>query len=379
MPTELKLPISTNVSSAAKQRSGKESFLNREIQLFGKTIRDKVKERFYSDMHVLLSASVDIRTALELFTTEIRNPSLRLHFENICSSLTRGSSLSLALKDSGKFSQYEYVSIRIGEESGQLNEVLFSLSEYFAKRIKMKRQIVSVFTYPFFLITVTFGVLYFMLNNVVPMFAEVFQRFGKELPPFTQKIISASNFVGTYSIWLIVTFIVIATVLFFQRNEHWYRKLSANFIIRMPLFGVLIRKIYLARFCQAMKLLIKAKIPLVEALEMVENMIGFVPLEQAISSVRNNLLKGSNLHTEMASHNIFDRRMVSLIKVSEEVNKLDSMFEKLANQYNDEVEHRTSVMGSLIEPLMILTIGAIVGVILVAMYQPLFNISNILE
>jgi type IV pilus assembly protein PilC len=238
---------------------------------------------------------------------------------------------------------------------------------------------VSVFTYPFFLITVTFGVLYFMLNNVVPMFAEVFQRFGKELPPFTQKIISASNFVGTYGIWFLSTIVIIAAILFHQRKEHWFRKLSAHILLRMPLFGLLIRKVYLARFCQAMKLLVKAKIPLVEALEMVEKMIGFVPLEEALSSVRSNLLKGSNLHTEMASHAIFDRRMVSLIKVSEEVNKLDAMFEKLANQYNDEVEHRTSVMGSLIEPLMILMIGAIVGVILVAMYQPLFNISNILE
>lgn len=354
------------------------AFLQRDIS-FGSTLNDKLKERFYNDLHVLIAAGVDIKTALELFYTELEKKKQRNFFKELTDDVIRGESLSGAMEKRKNFSKYECVSIRIGEETGQITDILKEMTGHFAKRIKMKRQLVSVFSYPSFLLTVTFGVLYFMLNNVVPMFAEVFQRFGKELPAFTMAIIHASENVKAYGGIVFLILLLIITTLYTQRKKTWFRKYAAAFALRIPIFGKLLHKVYLSCFCQSMQLLVAAKIPLVEALSLVEKMIAFYPMEQALQTIRTGLAKGRSLHEGMSEFPVFERRMVSLIKVSEEVNSLDTMFDRLAKQYNEEVEYRTSIMGSLIEPLMILMIGVIVGVILVAMYQPLFNISNILE
>lgn len=354
------------------------AFLQRDIS-FGKILTDKLKERFYNDLHVLIAAGVDIKTALELFYAELEKKKQQTFFKELTDDVIRGESLSGAMTKRKGFSNYECVSIRIGEETGQITDILKEMTGYFAKRIKMKRQLVSVFSYPAFLLTVTFGVLYFMLNNVVPMFAEVFQRFGKELPAFTMTIIHASENVKAYGGLIFLSLFIIFILLYTQRKKTWFRKYSAALALRIPIFGKLLHKVYLSRFCQSMQLLVAAKIPLVEALSLVEKMIEFYPMEQALQTIRTGLSRGRALHEGMSEFPVFERRMVSLIKVSEEVNSLDTMFDRLAKQYNDEVEYRTSIMGSLIEPLMILIIGVIVGVILVAMYQPLFNISNILE
>lgn len=354
------------------------AFLQRDISL-GSMVNDKLKERFYNDMHVLISAGVDIKTALELFYTELEKKKQRSFFSELTEDVIRGSSMSGAMEKRKVFSRYECVSIRIGEETGQITDILKELTGYFARRIKMKRQLVSVFSYPSFLLTVTFGVLYFMLNNVVPMFAEVFERFGKELPAFTLAIIHASEHVKAYGGVVMLSVLLVILMLYLQRKKTWLRKYAAMIALRIPIFGKLLHKVYLSRFCQSMQLLVSAKIPLIEALALVEKMIEFYPMEQALQTIRIGLSKGRALHEGMADFPVFERRMVSLIKVSEEVNSLDTMFDRLAKQYNDEVEYRTAIMGSLIEPLMILMIGVIVGVILVAMYQPLFNISNILE
>jgi type IV pilus assembly protein PilC len=138
----------------------------------------------------------------------------------------------------------------------------------------------------------------------------------------------------------------------------------------------MISKIYLARFCQSMNLLISSKTPLVTAIELVKKMIGFYPIEISLEIMQEDIMKGQPLHISLSKFKIYNKRMVSLIKVAEEVNQLDTMFAKLAKQYTDEVEHETSILGSLIEPIMIIFLGLLVALILVAMYLPLFQMSN---
>jgi type IV pilus assembly protein PilC len=378
MTKALRIPeASVRVKNAADD--GILAFLNKDISIGGAIVNDKLKERYYNDLNVLLSAGVDLKTALEMFANELDKKKQRQFFNDMVDQVIKGKSLSSAMENKMKFSKYECVSIRIGEETGELSNILKELSAYFMRRIKLKRQVISVFSYPFFLLTVTFGVLYFMLNNVVPMFADIFQRFGKELPPFTLSIIRASDMVKSGGLYFLLIVFALVLLIYGQRKKEWFRSGSAWMLIRLPVFGKLVHKIYLSRFCQSMQLLVAAKVPLVEALALVRSMIDFYPIEEALDEMSADILKGKSLHEGMAKFPFFDRRMVSLVRVSEEVNSLDSMFARLTVQYNDEVEHRTSVLGSLIEPLMILLIGVIVGVILVAMYQPLFNISNILE
>ena len=144
----------------------------------------------------------------------------------------------------------------------------------------------------------------------------------------------------------------------------------------MPVIGPMITKIYLARFCQSMKLLLGAKTKLIDALELIEKMIAFYPIEVALKQVRKEVMKGKSLNEGLSGFKIFNKRMLSLIKVSEEVNQPEKIFEKLSQQLSDEVDHQNALLSKLIEPIFIVVLGVIVGFILVAMYLPMFKLST---
>lgn len=215
-----------------------------------------------------------------------------------------------------------------------------------------------------------------MMKFVVPMFADVFKRFKGELPYFTRLIIRLSDAFSNYSLYLFLGITIIVVFLYGKRKTVWFRKLSADVLLRTPIMKDMISKIYLARFCQSMNLLISAKTPLVTAIDLVKKMVGFYPIEVSLETIQEDILKGQPLHLSLSKFKIYNRRMISLIRVAEEVNQLDVMFSKLAKQYSDEVEHQTSILGSLIEPIMIIFLGLLVAIILVAMYLPLFQMSS---
>lgn len=351
-------------------------FLNKDIKLLGSSFNDKKKERFYSELFILFSAGVDIRSALELIEEEQTKEKDRLLFSTIKESIIAGNSLSKSLKETGHFTMYEYYSLQIGEESGRLTEVLSELAIFFNKKIQQKRQLTSALSYPTVVFFASFGAIFFMMKFVVPMFSDVFKRFKGELPAFTKLIIRISDLFGNYSLYFITFFLVIVGFLYSQRQAVWFRKYGAELMLRTPIMKDMIGKIYLARFCQSMNLLISAKTPLVTAIDLVKKMVGFYPIEASLGIVQDDLLKGKPLHLSLSKFTIYNRRMISLLKVAEEVNQLDTMFSRLSKQYSDEVEHQTSILGSLIEPIMIIFLGVLVAVILVAMYLPLFQMSS---
>jgi type IV pilus assembly protein PilC len=218
-----------------------------------------------------------------------------------------------------------------------------------------------------------------MLSTVVPMFQEVFEQFGKELPYLTQQIIKVSD---NFSVFMFVLAGVIGACIgfhFWQRKEIWYRKATGNIVIRLPLFGNLFKKIYLARFTQSMSLLIISRTPLVKSLELVAEMIDFYPIEEALHATKEEILKGNNLHVGLEKFSIFDKRFISMIKIAEEINKLDLTFERLTQQLNNDIDHQTKLLGTLMEPIIIIIIGAVVGVIMIAMYLPMFNLSDVIQ
>jgi type IV pilus assembly protein PilC len=350
--------------------------LNKDIKLFGSSFGDKKKESFYSELTILFAAGVDIRSALELIEEEQGKEKDRLLFRRIKESVIAGNSLSKAVADTGLFSSYEFFSLQIGEESGRLTEVLKELSNFFSKKIKQKRQLVSALSYPFVVFIASFGAVFFMLKFVVPMFSDVFKRFKGELPAFTKLIIRASDAMSAYSSYVFIFLIIGGLFLYLQRNAIWFRNYGAKLVLKLPILKDLIAKIYLARFCQSMNLLISSRTSLVTAIDLVEKMVGFYPIESSLAGIKEDVMKGLPLHVSLAKYPIYNRRMISLIKVAEEVNQLDTMFGRLAQQYSDEVEHQTSILGSLIEPIMIIFLGLLVAVILVAMYLPLFQMSS---
>ncbi len=363
----------------------KEKELKFELKLdlknnsFSKKLTDKKKEVFYRELGMLLKSGVDFKKALEILSHQSGSKFEKQLILSIKDKVVHGKSIYEALMTSGQFSPYEYYSIQIGEETRKLEEVLLELQKYFNRKIQMRRQIVSVLTYPAIVMLVTVSVLYFMLNKVVPMFSSVFKQFGSELPKSTQIILKLSNYSGT--IFLLLFILMFGSVVFHHvmKNKDSYRNKTSKMIIRIPYFGKLIQKIYLARFCQSMNLLITSKTTLLNSLSLTSKMIRFYPIEKSIVAIKSDVTKGISISDSMKKHPIFENKMVSMIEVAEQINQLDTMFERLTEQYNEDINHQTKMIGVVLEPLIIIFIGVIVGIIMISMYAPMFDLSKIIK
>ncbi|MEL6863603.1 MAG: type II secretion system F family protein, partial [Bacteroidota bacterium] len=328
--------------------------MNKEIHLFGHGMNLKRKEALYSDLGVLLSAGLDIQRALSLIENNQQKAPQKALIASIKATVLAGDSLSAALRKTGYFSDYEVYSIQIGEESGQLLSVLQELSAFYAKSMRYKQQLVSALSYPTFVISFAFLVIFFLLKYLVPLFSDVYQKFDGELPAITQKIIYLSDWIGQNGFYLIGSVALIIALLYWQRRQIWFRKFSASFMLNSPIFGPIFQRIYLSRFCQSMFLLLQARVPLLKAVELVRLMVGFYPIEVSLEQAEKDILQGSLLNETLSKSSFYPQQFIALIQVGEEASTLEQMFQKLAKQYSDEAEQRTNVIGSLLEPILII-------------------------
>lgn len=346
---------------------------------FSKKLSDKKKEVFYRELGMLLKSGVDFKKALEILSNQSATNFEKEIIIQIKNKVIEGRSIYESMRETKMFSPYEYYSIQIGEETRKLEEVLGELQKYFNSKIQMKRQVVSVLTYPSIVMLVTFLVLYFMLNKVVPMFSSVFRQFGSELPKSTQIIIKISNHSGTIFALLLGTILSLIVAHALLKGKESYRAITTKMVLKIPYFGNLIRKIYISRFCQAMNLLITSKTTLINSLSLTAKMIGFYPIEIAILAIKEDITRGSSLNESLKKHPVFENKMVSMVEVAEQVNQLETMFERLTEQYNEEINHQTKMIGVVLEPMIIIVIGLIVGVIMISMYAPMFDLSKIIN
>lgn len=357
--------------------AGITKILNTEIKLFEKKFGQKQKEWFYTEMGLLLSAGVDIKTAFDMIEDETKEKKHKILIGQIRDDVIAGNTISGAMKKHGHvFSNYEWQGVKIGEETGKLPEVLNELGKYYSGAVKLKRQIIGTLTYPVIVITLAVLIVYFMLSFVVPMFGDIFKQTGGQLPATTRFLINVSNHSTPvfYTLVLLVTGCLIVHRT--QGKKEWYRHYTSEFFLKLPLVNQLIRKIFLARFCQSMRLLLGAKVLLIDALDLVKKMIDYYPIETALEGVQKDVLAGKSLNESLSQHSIFPKKLTALIKISEEVNAPELIFEKLSNQYSEEIEHQQAVLGKVIEPFFIIVLGLVIGFILIAMYMPLFQLSN---
>lgn len=359
-----------------KASSNAFDFLNKDISFSGSGLKEKQKEEFYSELGMLLSSGIDMRSALKIICEEQSKKKEKAIFEKLFEDLLAGENLSESMKSSGHFSSYESYSIGIGEETGRLNEILNDMASYFANRIKQRRQLISTFTYPIIVVVTALLVVIFMMNFIVPMFVDIFKRFSGDLPTLTKWVMDASEAFNQnfgYFIFIILTLVI---GLLAVKNKLWYRKYASALLLKLPVMGILLKKVYLARFCHTMALLLSAKIPLLRAINLMGKMISFYPFEQALLQFEDGILHGKTLHQSMEEFSLFDSKIKSLTKVGEEINQLDHIYESLSKQYNEELQHQIGLLNSLLEPILIIFVGLFVALILVAMYLPMFQMSN---
>jgi type IV pilus assembly protein PilC len=361
--------------SPKPEKKGVWEFLNRDISL-NSGISEKFKENMYLELAILLDAGVNIRSALELIRDSQAKLKNRKAVDSILESLVSGSSLAQSLEATGYFSNYECFSIQIGEETGKLNHILKELAVFFQKKIRQRRQIVGALTYPAVVLTVAFTAIIFMVSYVVPMFSDVFKRFGGDLPYPTKIVLYVSKMVRQY--FLISVLVSIASILIIRsrRKSNRFRALSSGIVLKIPVVNSLITRIYLSRFANTMSLLISSRIPILQGIIMCRKIIGFYPIENSLLDIEAKVMEGMSLNEALSGHDIYPKKMVSMVRVGEDVNQLELFFSRISEQYSDEVEYQTGLLGKAIEPLIIILLGIVVGSILIAMYLPLFKLGQ---
>lgn len=366
-------------ASKTKKNDWLQRILSYDISLSGKTFSNKKKEAFFSELYILLSSGLDFRSALEIVVTEQTNDKDKKMYTEVYEQVVRGTSLSDALEATGKFNKNDYYSVKIGEETGRIAEVLEDLTAYYGRVIKQTRQLVGVFSYPILVLITAFAAVFFMLNVMVPKFQDIFNRSNAELPALTKNIMNISKFTSDHAGLFFFFLFALVMLLYAIRKKESYRNISSGLALRLPFFGTIIRMMVQQKLFQTLALLTASRITLSHAIQLVRQMTTFYPMEKALEKMEKDIMRGKSLHESMAECSIFDKRASSLVKVGEEVNKLEDIFKTLSKQYSEQLEHSIGMLGGLLEPILIIFIGLLVGVILIAMYLPMFQMGSVIQ
>lgn len=359
-----------------RNQSGLDHLLKKEIVLFGERFNNKKKQAFYQELSVLLKAGITFKEGLTLIVDSLKKNADKELIQSVLNDVVNGKPFSEALLASKAFSEYEFYSLQIGEETGTTAQVCKELGIFYERKNEQKRIIIAALTYPSIVLTTALVVVIFMLNYVVPMFQDIFRQNNVELPALTKVIVKLSSLTKTYGLYglLLLLGLFFAGRLF--KDNARYRKTLHYSVLKIPVLGTFITKVYLAQFTQAVALLTTAKVPLLNSIQMAKKMIRFVPLQEALDKVENSILKGSSLSASLKENLLFDNRIISLVKVAEETNQTEYVFQQLSEQYNQEVVQQSKIMTTVLEPLIILFVGILVAVLLVAMYLPMFKLSS---
>jgi type IV pilus assembly protein PilC len=364
----------TKKSAKAPSHSAGSGWLQMELQL-GPVYSMRNKEVLYREIGLMLGSGLALKDTLELLANEQKGGKRKAILEQIAADIRKGDNLEIAIGKSGAFSEYECVSIRMGEESGRLPDIVHQLGDYFKPRVAQRRTLTGALTYPLVILATSFGAVGFMLVYMVPMFRDVFSRTGKQLPVITQIVVSASDAVVASAGWVLLLALGLSYAMMRYRKHAALRSISSKVLLKLPIIGDHYRTGVLMQWCGAMALMLGSGVSLINALQLSGRLTHDAQLKATLTSIEEKLLKGQYLYQTMKGSPFFDSRFILLVQVAEEAHALNSVFSQLAEQYREDMEHRSKMLGTLLEPIIILFLGAIVGFILLAMYLPIFQMG----
>lgn len=354
-------------------------FLKRDIDIsfHKRTFDDRKKEQFYSELSILLDSGLDLKSAIGLLRESQKSGKLNNQLQRIETAITLGKAMSEAMKEEKMIGDYEYYSLQIGEETGKTAIILKELGVYFKNKLQQKQITIKAISYPLVVGFTAILAIIFMLAFVVPLFAGIFQGMGQDLPFLTRVILNTSDWFSEYYAFLLLSLITSIIIFKLLKQKVWFRDYFSHTLLKIPLLRDFILKLHLSRLCNSMALLLSSGVNLVRALELNQKMISFYPIANGLVKAKDELLAGKLLNEALSAQKIFPLKMIALLKVGEEVNKLDEFFAKISNQYERELETQSSILGSVLEPVILVFLGAVVAFILIAMYLPLFDLNRL--
>lgn len=366
------IKIKTNKN---KVRNKEESIWKKDFKVFKVKLSDKDKQNLYRQLHTLSQAKVDINTILEVIISEKEKDTKEV-FSKIQDDLIQGKSLSKSFQSSKLFSDFEIFSIKVGEESGNSEAIYYQLIKVYQRKIKQKNMLINALSYPVLVLFFAIITTIFMLKFIVPIFTDAFKQFGGELPWLTQKIIYLSSIINDNFIVLILLSLSISFLIFRYWTNEKFKVFRYWIILKIPIVGELIKQLSFSQLFSFWKLMFSAKIPMNTAIELLTKTTKLNEVKVALKKCNEDLLKGKTIYNSFKQSKLFNQQTLALIRVGEDTNKLDIMFEKLSESFQEEAEHKIEILGSVIEPILIVLIGSLVGVILIALYMPMFEMSN---
>jgi type IV pilus assembly protein PilC len=330
---------------------------------------------FTRQFSVMLDAGLPLVQCLEILGGQEENKAFAAMINDVRSDVESGSSVAEAMRKHPKAFDNLFVNmVAAGEAGGILDVILQRLSTYIEKAVKLNSQVKSAMIYPVAVLVIAALVVFIILWKVIPVFAQLFSGLGGEMPFLTRMVIGASNFVGRYFIFIVI--VLGAGMVAVQRYHNTYRgrRVLDGLLLKVPVIGMLLRKIAVARFCRTLATLTASGVPILDGLEITAKTAGNAIIEDAIMAVRKSVEEGKTISEPLAETKVFPAMVVQMINVGEQTGALDQMLSKIADFYEDEVDTAVSGMMKLIEPLMISILGVVIGTIVAAMYLPLYSI-----
>jgi len=327
----------------------------------------------------MIDAGLPIVQCLDILQGQTDNKFFGAILRDVKASVEQGATFSDSLRRHPKVFDHLYVNlVQAGEVGGILDTILNRLAVYIEKSMKLRSQVRGAMVYPSIVIFVFFGVLTILLTFVIPGFENMFKDFGSkdELPVLTRIVMTISRgFVGNV-LWIILGFTgLIGAVAYTYKTPRGKRAIHAT-LLRVPIVGGVLRKIAVARFTRTLGTLLASGVPILDALEIVAKTAGNVIVEEAIMYARARIAEGKNMAQPLMETNVFPSMVVQMVGVGEQTGALDTMLNKIADFYEEEVDVAVAALTSLIEPALMVGIGGTVGVVLIAMYLPIFSIAG---
>jgi type IV pilus assembly protein PilC len=355
--------------------------LRKEINFsFGqKPVKLKNILLFTRNLSTMLASGLPILSALEVISHDKDNEAMQAFIVKLRSNISGGKTLAETFAEYPQYFSTLYSSlIKAGEKSGTLDKILLRLGNYLERSETLRKKVKKALIYPAAIISVAFIVSSIMLIFVVPKFKSLFDSFGAKLPLFTRIILNISNFMQSY--WWVVVLIIFGLIWLFKRQmrtsppfHYWVDKQ----LLRTPIIGPILIRAIIARFARTLSTTLESGMPITDAMRAMVDIMGNVVYSKAIAQICNDVTSGHQLNVSMTSTKLFPHMVVQMISVGEASGSLSDMLHKVADYYEEEVNYAVDNLSSLLEPLIMLLLGVIIGSLVIAMYLPIFKLGSL--
>jgi type IV pilus assembly protein PilC len=344
---------------------------------FGKRVPQRSIAIFTRQLATMIDAGLPLVQSLEILASQQDNKIFKGILREIREDVEGGSTFAGALKKHPNIFNDLYTNLVVaGEEGGILDNILNRLAAYIEKAEALKKKVKSALVYPSVIIAVAIGVVAILLVFVIPVFEQMFSSAGQQLPLPTLIVVVISKYVRKYAFIFIPAFILLIFLLRKYHQTENGKTVMDRMLLKAPVFGDLFRKIAVARFSRTLGTLVSSGVPILDGLNIVSKTAGNKVIETAILNARNSIREGETIAEPLSRSNIFPPMVIQMISVGESTGALDSMLTKIAEFYEDEVDVAVSNLTSMLEPLLMIFLGVVIGGVVIAMYLPIFNMAS---